>query len=234
MENSILKDNIKILDVGAWMDGGSVSIICSNSKGNKYTIWFQQHMLLITSPDCKMPGRIYLNNKLIEERSEFENQILKVLKKLIIKSNYKSLIQEKIDYVESDEYLKNNKKIENQRLQLIEREFDWFAIDSSGKFGVFSSAGSGIIPMNVIEDFKNHDSINDQIELINSGSEKVWNDFANYGLYVYDWNLNNGPYIKKSNPTSKISKKLKLELSNLRSLVKFKVSFEESIEIMIE
>ncbi len=233
-ENLILLDDIKILEVQVWMDGGSVSIRCSNSEGNEYIIEFQQHMILNTSADGKMPGRIYLNNKLVQERSELEKRIIFLLEKRIKRRKDKLIIQEKIDYVQSNQYLKNNKEIENQRLQLIGREFDWFAIDSDGKFALFSSAGSGVIPMNVIEDFKSHDNVNEQIELLNYGSEKIWNDFASYGFYVYDWNLNNGPYIKKSNPTAEISEKLKLELCNLRSLVKLKISFMNSKEIIIE
>jgi hypothetical protein len=234
MKDLILIDEINILEVKAWMDGGTVTIICSNSKGIEFTIEFQQHTILISSPEGKMPGRIYLNKKLVEERSEIEKRILYILKKSIIEGKDKLLIQEKIDYIQSSEYLKNNKEVENLRSQLIGREFDWFGADSNGKFGIFSSAGSGIIPMNVIEDFKSHDIISEQIELLNFGTEMVWNDFASYGLFVYDWSQNNGPYIKKSNPNSEISEKLKSKLSNLRSLVEFKVSFADSKEIMIE
>jgi hypothetical protein len=234
MKDSILIDDIKILEVKTWMDGGTATIICSNSKGIEFTIEFQQHMILISSPEGKMPGRIYLNKKLVKERSETEKRILYALKKSIIESKDKLLIKELIDYIESSEYLKNNMEIENQRSQLIGREFDWFSIDSNGEFGIFSSAGSGIIPMNVIEDFKSHDNISEQIELLNFGTEMVWNDFANYGLYVYDWSQNNGSYIKKLNPTSEISEKLKKKLSNLRSLVKLEILFTDSKEIMID
>lgn len=231
---SILKHNIKIQEIQVWMDGGSVTINCSNSKGQEYIIEFQQHMILKTSSEGKMPGRIYLNNKLVNERSDVEKQILFILNKAIIKREDKLIIDEMINYVQSEEYEKNNKIIEKQRTQLIGCEFDWFALDCNGNYGIFSSAGSGVIPMNVIEDYKNHKAITDLMVFPNYGSELIWNDLANYGFYVYDWELNNGPYVKKSKPNSKITEKMCSDLSKLRSLIKLKVSFKDMKEIIID
>ena len=236
----MLNKDIKINDVQIWMDGGSITIKCSDSDNNDYTMGVQQHMILKTSPNGKMPGRIYLNNKLVEERSDMEKAILSNLEKAMtsiqssIQTDDKIIIQEEINYIRSEQYIINNKTIEAQRLQLIGREFDWLAIDIDGKYGLFSSAGSGVIPMNVIEDYNNHDNITEQMTLPNNGYEKVWDDFSSYGFYVYDWELNNGPYIRKSKPNSEIPKKISADLSKLRSLIKLDFSFEDVKEIIIE
>lgn len=78
----MIENNIKTYKIQRWMDGGSVSIICKNEIDEKYTIHIQQHNILISGPDGKMPGRIYLNNKLVKERSENEATILSLLEKL--------------------------------------------------------------------------------------------------------------------------------------------------------
>lgn len=130
--------------------------------------------------------------------------------------------------------MKKKNNIENMSEELIGREFDWFAIDKNGDFGMFSSAGSGIIPSSVIEDFKSHDSIAEIFELPNFGSENVWEDFANYGFYIYDWEINKGPYKKVSEPKTKISQKLKIELLELKSLFKIDLAFENTKDITIE
>lgn len=236
----MLNEDIKIDEVQAWMDGGSITIKCSNSEKKEYSIEIQQHMVLETSPEGKMPGRIYFNNKLVDERSDFEKSILLMLEKTISLAqssneiSNKVIIQEKINYVRSGQYEKNNKKIESQRLQLIGRKFNWIAIDINGKYGLFSSAGSGVIPMNVIEDYNSHENITEKMILPNDSSKMVWEVFANYGFYVYGWKINDCSYIRESKPNSEIHEKLSYELSKLRSLIKLEVSFEDTKEITID
>lgn len=114
---------------------------------------------------------------------------------------------------------------------LIGREFDWFARDCNGNYGLFSSAGSINIPKKVLIDYKNHDEIAQEFDLPNHGSEKVWQDLANYGFFVYDWQLHDGLYKRMSKPNSKMSENLKNKLSKIESLLEIDLSFENKKEI---
>ncbi|MCP5244423.1 MAG: hypothetical protein H6937_00020, partial [Burkholderiales bacterium] len=62
------------------------------------------------------------------------------------------------------------------------REFDWFAIDSEGNIGLFSTAGEGTIPDSVVEAYSEHDHISEQLESPNWGNSDVWSDYAALGL----------------------------------------------------
>lgn len=126
------------------------------------------------------------------------------------------------------------KDIEKLYEKIIGREFDWFARDCNGNYGLFSSAGSINIPKKVLIDYKNHDKIAQEFDLPNYGSEKIWQDFASYGFFVYDWQLHDGPYKQVSKPNSKISENLKNKLSNIESLLEIGLSFEKEEEIKIE
>lgn len=58
------------------------------------------------------------------------------------------------------------------------REFDWFAIDSEGNIGLFSTAGEGAVPKLVIESYSEHDAISELLDSPNWGSSEVWSDYC--------------------------------------------------------
>lgn len=111
------------------------------------------------------------------------------------------------------------------------REFDWFAIDSEGNVGLFSTAGEGFIPDTVMNAYSEHDKISEQLESPNWGSSEVWSDYSKLGLYVYDWNLHGGPYKQERAPSKAISEELKTKLLSMGSLYSFPVKFSELEEI---
>ncbi|WP_226645348.1 hypothetical protein [Microbulbifer variabilis] len=108
------------------------------------------------------------------------------------------------------------------------REFDWFAIDSEGNIGLFSTAGEGTIPGSVIGAYSEHDNISEQLESPNWGTSEVWSDF---GLYVYDWNLHGGPYKREREPSKVMSNELKTKLLSMGSLYSLPIKFTEIKEI---
>ena len=85
--------------------------------------------------------------------------------------------------------------------------------------------------MNVIEDYKSHENIAKKLNAPNFGSDSIWNDFAKYGFYIYDFELHNGPYKQITIPEVKVPENLINDLSNLRSLVQLNLSFEDTKEI---
>jgi len=104
-------------------------------------------------------------------------------------------------------------------------EFDWFAIDLDGNIALFSTAGEGNVPNNVIKNYKDYDSISHSLEQPNWGSSGIWSDFANYGFYVFDWSLHGGPYIKVCEPKQRMSKELKDKILSINNFNSFDVRF---------
>ncbi|MGP0170955.1 hypothetical protein ACSVIJ_03655 [Pseudomonas sp. NCHU5208] len=105
------------------------------------------------------------------------------------------------------------------------REFDWFAMDSEGCFGLFSTAGEGTIPSSVMRAYAEHDTVSEQLESPNWGSSEVWSDYAALGFYVYDWSLHGGPYVRKCVPSKVMGDELKAKLMHMVSLYKFPGEF---------
>jgi hypothetical protein len=128
----------------------------------------------------------------------------------------------------------NTKKIEFKTDNISGIEFDWFAIDNMGHYALMSSAGSGIVPMSVIEDYKSHTSITKQFDLPDYGSEQIWGNFAEYGLYVFDYDIHKNSYIRKSKPLKKIPEYIKNELKKLRNIPRLNCSFETNSKIDIK
>ena len=77
-------------------------------------------------------------------------------------------------------------------------EFDWFALDQEGRLGVFSTAGAGVIPGVVVR--SGPAVYNSVIAVVlarpccsfhrvsrESGSIADWRDYAQQGLYAFDF-----------------------------------------------
>ena len=107
------------------------------------------------------------------------------------------------------------------------REFDWFAIDKEGEIAIFSTVGEGGVPEVIIENYKIHDEISEMIELPNWGSSKVWDDFSDLGLVVFDWDLPGGPYLKVRESNSTKTNKLIEQIKAKNTVPKFNISFKE-------
>ena len=104
-------------------------------------------------------------------------------------------------------------------------EFAWFATDSSGQIALFSTAGAGAIPVTVRDNFKKHVEHSDSIETPRWGTPQVWLDYAAVGLYVYDWDLCEGPYVLKCQPSVDISPDLKNRILSIPSLLSLDIEF---------
>lgn len=105
------------------------------------------------------------------------------------------------------------------------REFDWYAIDNEGNIAMFASGGSGQAPKVVIENYAEYDDISEEIEQPNWGSINVWQDYAKLGFYVFETNINGGPFIKRAEPFVEMDKELKSRILRIKSLPKFSVHF---------
>jgi hypothetical protein len=109
-----LTSKIIVTELMAWMDGGSVTLTCKNAKNEAFNIEFTQNVIWEVPKPSKIPGRIYLNEELIEQRSELENLIIKNLENSTFfeRQNLdKRILAEKINYVKSDEYLRSTDKV---------------------------------------------------------------------------------------------------------------------------
>ncbi len=103
--------NCKIKDVGVCMDGGSIVIsIIHLSQGEK-TIWLMQHMISEYYEEIdKLPGRVYIDNYLVEKGSPNESGIIEFLKKEMNTNltDVVEILQQKLDWIESDKYITFN------------------------------------------------------------------------------------------------------------------------------
>ena len=76
-------------------------------------------------------------------------------------------------------------------------DFDWFAIDQSGNWAVFTTAGEGFIPDIVLKHADLHSSISEKISRPNWGSSNIWHDYEVTGLFAFDWDSTTGLTLKK-------------------------------------
>lgn len=113
-------------------------------------------------------------------------------------------------------------------------EFDWFAIDTNGEVGLFSTAGYGFVPKEIYPYYEKYYELTEKFELPNLGSSNVWKDYANYGFYVFDWKLHQGPYLKMENPNKLISRELKSEILRLPYVPVISVDFTEITVVNVD
>ncbi len=96
------------------MDGGSLTLICENEKKQEFKIHFTQNVIWETIKELKLPGRIYFNDKLINQRSKIENSIIKNIENANFKDLSelkKGILKEKVQYVKSERYLKDISRV---------------------------------------------------------------------------------------------------------------------------
>jgi hypothetical protein len=107
-------------------------------------------------------------------------------------------------------------------------EFDWFALDAEGSIGLFSTAGFGPVPTNVQLHFRSHDQtvrLFDLYELEKCGR---------YGLFVFDWQHWQGPYLKMEQPRSPVAISFKQHILQIPSLPIFNMVFASVESIVVE
>jgi hypothetical protein len=115
-------------------------------------------------------------------------------------------------------------------MELDGREFDWFAIDRDGRLALFSTAGEGVVPPAVHARYSEHDSVSETIAAPRTGTADVWQDYADAGLYVFDWD-HRASYRKLANPTRDMTVALQSGILALASLVRMRCSFVEIVEL---
>lgn len=108
------KSEIEIEELHSWMDGGSIALKCRNKLNQTFEIEFVQNVFWDIYETQNIPGRIYLNKELIAQRSDLETQIINTLKTAHLKSSNpleQKVLEEKLDYVNSQKYLTDQKKL---------------------------------------------------------------------------------------------------------------------------
>jgi hypothetical protein len=72
-----------LLEIGVWMDGGSITLKCRNENGIVSSIDIVQHVILEYYPELEeIPGRIYVDEIIIEKRSQVESNLVIFLRNL--------------------------------------------------------------------------------------------------------------------------------------------------------
>lgn len=105
------------------------------------------------------------------------------------------------------------------------REFDWFAVDSHGNVAMFATAGEGFVPDAVMPHVASHDELSEHLPAPHTGSAQVWNDYAAFGLYVFDWSLPGGPYVLARTPSAPMANELRQRILGLSGLPIYPGSF---------
>jgi len=85
-------------------------------------------------------------------------------------------------------------------------EYDWLACDADGQVALFSTAGGGYVPPEVLADLDAHDAAIETILAMPESTDAVmaptlplgipntWCDVAERGLYAFDADVHGGPY----------------------------------------
>ncbi|MBL0686172.1 hypothetical protein [Aquimarina mytili] len=105
---------ILIQELSTWMDGGTVTLNCTNQKKQKFEIELVQNVNWNILEFEKLPGRIYFNGNLISKRSDTEKILIESLENaLLINASDldETILQEKIDYIKSEQYILDSDKI---------------------------------------------------------------------------------------------------------------------------
>ncbi|TGE28100.1 hypothetical protein [Hymenobacter metallicola] len=97
-----------------WMDGGSVTLNLCDCRAKPFSVEFSQTINLDKDyaakySDSHIPGSFLLNDAAVPIRSNDEQIILDALKQLNLKNQSaleQQILQERIAFVESEEYLR--------------------------------------------------------------------------------------------------------------------------------
>jgi hypothetical protein len=121
----------------------------------------------------------------------------------------------------------------NMGADIAGREFDWFAMDNAGYVAMFATAGFGIVPDLVLADYLAHERLSEFFPIEHWGSEKVWDVYARFGLYVYDWKNggHQGHYCRVRVPTSVMAEDLSNCFRDRSSLSRFDFQFDTRVTI---
>jgi hypothetical protein len=122
----------KFKELSTWMDGGSVTVNYTDKNGLNNTIEIVQNVTAEYYEEMsKIPGRVYVNNDLIDKRSNQEDTVVQQLSKDLENHNIdldKEVIKEKINWINSTQYLefeptklimseKRKKQLRNSEIQ---------------------------------------------------------------------------------------------------------------------
>lgn len=110
-------------------------------------------------------------------------------------------------------------------------EFDWFAVDTDGNLALFATAGEGFVPESAAEHHVDHSALSDSLPAPRVGTPQVWQDYADAGLYVFDWVLPGGPYERRESPAARPNAKLQAEVLALPELPRFGASFRDARKV---
>ncbi len=101
-----LSGQAEIIDLFAWMDGGTITVILANKDNSTLEIEFTQHADLKVSDLNPNPGRLLLNKKIVDVRSDLEAKIISVLKKSRCSDKLsQKCLDDAINFVESRQYI---------------------------------------------------------------------------------------------------------------------------------
>ena len=99
----------KYRTIGVAMDGGTLSLIFTNTQDEEIEVHLGQHVNEEYYPELSVPpARICINGQIIDKRSKTEDSLIELLEKMIedeIIKNGRELIIEKLDFIKSDAYL---------------------------------------------------------------------------------------------------------------------------------
>ena len=101
-------------EVAEWMDGGSVTLYLVDDNATAFEVEFCQTMILENRTYLHIPGSFLFNREEVSIRSDSEKVLLTAIRNLRFKETIpveeqiatKSLIEELVAFVESDEYLR--------------------------------------------------------------------------------------------------------------------------------
>ena len=71
---------LTIEDAAYALDGGSIYLALSDKAGGSHALLLVQHRIPMASNDFRLPGRLYLDNRIIAVRSDEEFHLLSEIK----------------------------------------------------------------------------------------------------------------------------------------------------------
>lgn len=115
------------------------------------------------------------------------------------------------------------------------RLFEWLAVDSDGNVALFSNAGNGDAPSEVLRYWKLVDEATDSLRqlpavgeavLLSQGSCDFWTGASERGLVTYDWKFWGGPYAQVATPSIPLKlQELPVSVQNAARLAPFSLVF---------